>query len=91
MRKMLKQTPKVTDMSRHEEDSNNVLFLLAGIGLGAMLGVAAGLLLAPKSGDMAREELNEKFKEFKGKAEDWVSEQKTKRENVMEKIEEIGV
>lgn len=75
-----------------ENDEKNVLiYMLAGVGLGALIGAAAGLLFAPKAGTETREELAEKFKELKGKTEDWISEQKAKRDHSRtEELEEVG-
>ncbi len=75
----------------HSEDKNSLVYLLAGFGLGALIGALAGLLFAPKSGDETRDELNVKLKELKGKTEDWISEQRTKRESEVAKaIDEAG-
>ena len=68
-------------MSNNNNDSNSMLYLLAGVGLGAIIGAAAGLLFAPKAGAETRDELNDKFSELKSKTEEWISEQKTKRAN----------
>jgi len=74
----------------HENDEKNVLiYMLAGVGLGALIGAAAGLLFAPKPGSEMREDLAEKFKELKGKTEEWISEQRSKR-GVSEALEEVG-
>lgn len=73
------------------EDNNSLLYLLAGIGIGAVIGAAAGLLLAPKPGTELREDLNEKFKELKGKTEEWIAEQKAKRASGEPAVEELGV
>jgi len=62
------------------EDRSAMLYLLAGIGIGALIGVAAGMLFAPKPGLETREELSEKLKELKEKTEQWVAEQKAKRQ-----------
>ncbi len=61
------------------EDKNALVYLLAGFGLGALLGAIAGLLFAPKPGSETRELVGGKLKELKGKTEDWVAEQKAKR------------
>lgn len=71
------------------EDRNAMLYLLAGVGVGALIGVAAGMLFAPKAGTETREELSEKLKELKEKTEQWVAEQKAKRQQVA-KSEEAG-
>lgn len=71
------------------EDKNVMLYMLAGIGLGALIGAAAGLLFAPKAGTEIRGELAEKLRELKGKTEEWVNEQRSKR-GVSEALEEVG-
>ena len=63
------------------DDKNSLIYLLAGFGLGALIGAVAGLLFAPKSGNETRDELGGKLKELKGKTEDWISEQRSKRHN----------
>ncbi len=80
-------------MSDHN-DNNSMLYLLAGVGIGAIIGAAAGLLFAPKAGDQTREELKDKFHELKHKSEEWVAEQRAKRSatngNMKELAEEVG-
>jgi gas vesicle protein len=76
-------------MSNNDSDSNGVIYLLAGIGLGALIGAAAGVLLAPKAGSDTREDLAEKFKELKDKTEGWIQEQKAKK--AAPAADEIGV
>ena len=71
------------------EDKNALVYLLAGFGLGALLGAIAGLLFAPKPGSETRELVGGKLKELKGKTEDWVAEQKAKR-GARGKAEEAG-
>jgi len=71
------------------EDKNALVYLLAGFGLGALLGAIAGLLFAPKPGAETRELVGGKLKERKGKTEDWVAEQKAKRSE-RGKAEEAG-
>jgi gas vesicle protein len=75
-------------MSEHEE-KNAMLYLLAGVGLGAIIGLAAGMLFAPKSGAETREDIARKFKDLKSKTEEWIAEQKAKRHSKAV-AEEIG-
>lgn len=77
-------------MSNNNDDSNVMLYMLAGVGLGAIIGAAAGLLFAPKAGDEIRDDLSDKFKELKAKTDEWISEQKSKRAPVAS-AEEVGV
>lgn len=75
-------------MSEHDE-KNAMLYLLAGVGIGAIIGAAAGLLFAPKAGSETRAELGEKFKELKSKTDEWVAERRAKRDkNAL--AEEVG-
>jgi len=75
-------------MSSRDDDANVMMYLLAGVGLGAIIGAAAGLLFAPKPGSELRSDIGDKFKELKGKTTEWVSEQRAKRGNA---AEELGV
>ena len=74
----------------NNDDNNALIYMLAGVGLGAIIGAAAGLLFAPKAGMELREDLTDKFQELKGKTEEWVSEQRAKRA-VNGAAEELGV
>jgi gas vesicle protein len=75
----------------HDNDEKNVmLYMLAGVGLGALIGAAAGLLFAPKPGTETREDLSNKFKELKGKTEEWIAEQKAKKSKLDSALEEVG-
>jgi gas vesicle protein len=75
-------------MSHRDDDANVVMYLLAGVGLGAIIGAAAGLLFAPKPGTELRQDIGDKFKELKGKTNEWVAEQRAKRGSASE---ELGV
>ncbi len=78
-------------MSNNEDNNSNaMLYMLAGVGLGAIIGAAAGLLFAPKAGSELREDIGNKFKDLKGKTEEWVSEQRAKRA-VKGAADELGV
>lgn len=77
-------------MSNDNNSDNSLIYLLAGVGLGAIIGAAAGIIFAPKAGNETRDELNEKFNELKGKTEEWINEQKAKRA-VTQSTEELGV
>src|SRR5436309_9950013 len=78
-------------MANHDDDEKNVLiYMLAGVGLGAIIGAAAGLLFAPKAGTEMREDITGKFKELKGKTEEWINEQRAKKA-VTDAAEELGV
>ncbi len=77
-------------MSRYNDENNSLIYMLAGVGLGAIIGAAAGLLFAPKAGEDLRGDINDKVKELKGKTEEWVSEQRARRA-VNAAADELGV
>ncbi len=81
---------EMNQMSNSNNDTNAALYLLAGVGLGAIIGVAAGMLFAPKAGEELRQDLGDKVKDLKGKADSWVTEQRTKRA-ATEAEEQLGV
>lgn len=75
----------------HSDDKNALVYLLAGFGLGALIGAVAGLLFAPKKGDETRDEIAHRLKELKGKSEEWINEQKAKRHTAeAPSTEEVG-
>ena len=73
----------------NNDERSAMLYLLAGVGLGSIIGLAAGMLFAPKAGSETRDDIARKFKELKGKAEEWAAENKAKRRS-REATEEIG-
>ena len=77
----------------HESEEKGVMvYFLAGVGVGALIGAAAGLLLAPKPGTETREELSHKFDDLKHRVSDWVREKKNKAGQAVENaIDEAGV
>jgi len=71
------------------DEKNALVYLLAGFGLGALVGAAAGILFAPRAGAETREQLGSKLREMKHKTQDWVAEQKAKRSSIAA-AEEVG-
>jgi len=69
------------------DDKNGLIYLLAGFGLGALIGAVAGLLFAPKPGEEIRHELADKLKDAKGKTEDWIAEQRKRGGKALESDE----
>jgi len=53
-------------MQNHDERSG-VLYLLAGIGLGVLIGAVIGLLFAPKSGEEMRSDLSQRLHDLSEK------------------------
>lgn len=72
------------------DDKNALVYLLAGFGLGALIGGAAGLLFAPKQGTELRGDLGSKFKELKGRTDEWVAERRAKHAALEANIDEAG-
>ena len=54
-------------MSNSEEDKSVLVSVLAGIGIGVLVGAVAGLLLAPKSGVETREDLGKSLGDLSDK------------------------
>jgi gas vesicle protein len=81
-------------MSDNNNNGNGIVYLLAGFGLGAIVGAVAGLMFAPKDGKELRNEIGGKAKELKGKTQEWVNEQRAKRSSLaaagMDSTEEVG-
>lgn len=75
----------------HNDDKNALIYLLAGFGLGALIGALAGLLFAPKSGNETRDELTNRLSEVKHKTEEWIAEQKAKKQTAALESSEDGV
>lgn len=74
----------------HQDDKNALVYLLAGFGLGALIGAIAGLLFAPKAGEETRHELADRMKELKSKTQDYVAEQRAKRRSLTGEPDEAG-
>jgi len=55
-------------MSNEHEEKSVVLNFLAGMGLGALIGVATALLLAPKSGTETRQDIVNATEDLRTKA-----------------------
>lgn len=60
-------------MQNHDERSG-LLYLLAGIGLGVLIGALIGLLFAPKSGEEIRGDLSQRMHDLTEKVRDLASQ-----------------
>lgn len=69
-------------MTNEHEDKNVMLYMLAGVGLGALIGAAAGLLFAPKTGVETRAEIADKFREIKGRTDEWIAERRSRKAGI---------
>lgn len=76
-------------MMSNDEEKSVLLSVLAGIGMGAIIGAAAGLLFAPKSGPETREEIKKAAEDLKVKAEGIVEELTTSVDDLMGKSKEL--
>lgn len=70
-----------------ENDHTHNTFLVGGA-IGAVVGVVAALLLAPKSGDKLREQLGDRYDEIREKAESVVNNFNSTRHNIEDKIDD---
>ena len=57
-------------MASGDEDRGVLVSVLAGIGIGVLVGAVAGLLLAPKSGQETRDELSKSLNDLSEKVTD---------------------
>ncbi len=54
-------------MANSDEDRSVMVSVLAGIGIGVLVGAVAGLLLAPKSGEETRDDLGKSMNDLSDK------------------------
>lgn len=54
-------------MANNDDDRSILVSVLAGIGIGVLVGAVAGLLLAPKSGEETRDELSKSLNDLSDK------------------------
>lgn len=69
----------------NDEEKSILLSVLAGIGLGAIIGAAAGLLFAPKVGTETREDIKKAADDLKSRAEEVVGELSTSADELVKK------
>ena len=70
-------------MSDQDRSSDSVLSLLAGIGLGALVGAMAALLLAPQSGADTRHQIRETADDVVGKLRESVDDLRVKVDDLV--------
>jgi gas vesicle protein len=76
-------------MSENREEKNVVVNFLAGLGLGALIGAATALLLAPKSGSETRQDLANAAEEIKTKMNKLVEDVSAYSEEAIKKSKEL--
>lgn len=76
-------------MSNNSDDKNVALNFLAGLGLGALVGAVAALLLAPKSGKETREDIKVAADDLKEKADKALQELSTSSEELVQKSKDL--
>ncbi|MDH7602369.1 MAG: YtxH domain-containing protein [Armatimonadota bacterium] len=76
-------------MSRNQEDRGVFGHFMAGLGVGALIGAIAALLLAPKSGEETREDIARAAEELKKKANKVVEELSESAEELAKKSKEL--
>ena len=76
-------------MSNNQEDRNVFINFLAGMGLGALVGAAAALLMAPKPGTETRQDLANAAEEMKTKANKVAQNLSESSEDLVKKSKEM--
>lgn len=76
-------------MSGNNEEKSVVVNFLAGLGLGALIGAATALLLAPKSGEETRQDIATKADDLREKANKVVHDLSESSEELVKKSKEL--
>ena len=76
-------------MSNEQDERNVVLNFLAGLGLGALVGAATALLLAPKAGTETRQDIANATEDFRTKANKVVHDLSESSEELVKKSKEL--
>jgi gas vesicle protein len=76
-------------MSENGEDRNVALNFLAGMGVGALIGAVAALLLAPKSGTETRDDIKCAAEDLKTKADKVMHDLSESSDELVKKSKEI--
>ena len=75
-------------MSNREDDSDGVVSLLAGVGVGVIIGAAVALLLAPQAGSQTRAQIRETADETLGRLKESMDDLKGKVEDLTHQTKE---
>jgi gas vesicle protein len=76
-------------MANNQDDKNVAVNFLAGLGLGALIGAATALLLAPKSGTETRQDLANAADDIKAKMNKLVQDVSESSEEAIRKSREL--
>lgn len=76
-------------MANNQEDKNVAVNFLAGLGLGALIGAATALLLAPKPGTETRQDLANAADDIRAKANKVVQDLSESSDELVKKSREL--
>ena len=76
-------------MNNGSDDRNVALNFLAGLGVGALVGAIAALLLAPQSGKDTREDIKAAADDLRAKADKVISDLPVSSDELVKKSKEI--
>lgn len=76
-------------MSDSHEEKNSIVNFLAGLGVGALIGAAAALMMAPKTGSETREDLKTLTDDFTSKASKITKELTESSQELLKKGKEL--
>lgn len=71
------------------EDKDVALNLLAGIGIGAIIGAVTALMLAPKSGVETREDIKKTLDDLRDKSEGLISDWSTAMDEQLQRTKKL--
>jgi len=76
-------------MNRNDEESSVLLNFLAGVGIGALVGAVTALLVAPKAGTEAREDIKVAVDDLRTRANRMVSDLSTATDPIVQRGKEL--
>lgn len=76
-------------MSNESEEKSVVMNFLAGMGLGALIGAAAALVLAPKAGDETRQDIKNAAEDLRLKADKMMHDLSESSDELVKKSKDI--
>lgn len=68
------------------DERSGILYLLAGIGLGTLIGATLGLLFAPKPGSELRHDIADKYGELSDKVKELSHQVKARGEDAVRSV-----